>query len=139
MNMMCCSLCTSDFDSHPHLFFECKYSYQVWLIVKDDAFMHNVSASWDDIVIWLSSRAKSRSITSVIGKLMVAATAYFIWQERNNRLFANHARPPDILANVIKTTVRARLLKLKFKRNARVQSILSAWKIHGDTLFQDGY
>ncbi|XP_021996201.1 uncharacterized protein LOC110893399 [Helianthus annuus] len=30
MNMMCCLLCYENFDSHPHLFFECKFSSQVW-------------------------------------------------------------------------------------------------------------
>nr|XP_043629972.1 uncharacterized protein LOC122601272 [Erigeron canadensis] len=99
---------------------------QVWDAVKSDANMPSTSGSWNNITAWLIALAKSRSIIHVISRLVVAATAYFIWQERNNRMFANHARPPDILDNLIKDTVRSRLWRLKFKKTARVVSILDS-------------
>nr|XP_043612554.1 uncharacterized protein LOC122584457 [Erigeron canadensis] len=128
------SLCVSDYDSHGHLFFTYKYADKVWCEVKKVANMQHLSSSWDSIVLYLLSKAKSRSISSVLGRLVVAASAYYIWQERNNRLFKNHARPPDILVKTIKDTVRARLWKLKFKKTARVTSTLEAW-VFGENFF----
>ena len=137
MNMMCCSLCTADFDSHSHLFFECPYSSQVWCNIRRLASMQDVSTSWEDVSDWLVSKANSKSVSNIIGRLLVAATAYYIWQERNTRMFANHARPPDVLCNIIKETVRAKLWRLKFKRTARVLSVLGAWQVHGEAILQD--
>nr|XP_043639248.1 uncharacterized protein LOC122610318 [Erigeron canadensis] len=56
MNVMCCSLCIAAFDSHSHLFFECKYSMQVWLRVRNDAFMQHIPPKWNDIMDWLNAR-----------------------------------------------------------------------------------
>nr|XP_043612414.1 uncharacterized protein LOC122584265 [Erigeron canadensis] len=120
MDVMCCSLCIADFDSHTHLFFKCSYSNQVWCHMRGWANMHGVQPDWNSIMQWLIARAKSRSIGNVIGRLVVVASAYYIWQERNNRIFKNHARPPDILAKLIQDTVRSRLWKLRFKKTARV-------------------
>nr|XP_043625571.1 uncharacterized protein LOC122596997 [Erigeron canadensis] len=92
----------------------------VWCHMRGWANMHGVQPDWNSIMQWLIARAKSRSIGNVIGRLVVAASAYYIWQERNNRIFKNHARPPDILAKLIQDTVRSRLWKLRFKKTARV-------------------
>nr|XP_043619790.1 putative aldehyde oxidase Art an 7 [Erigeron canadensis] len=54
-------------------------SLPVWLRVKHLAKMHQVNSRWDDIYDWLIPRAKSNLARSVIGKLLVAASAYFIW------------------------------------------------------------
>nr|XP_043629971.1 uncharacterized protein LOC122601271 [Erigeron canadensis] len=138
MNMMCCSLCVSDYDSHGHLFFMCKYADRVWGEVKRSVNMQHIPSDWDSIVSYLLSKAKSRSISSVLGRDVVAATAYYVWQERNNRLFKNHARPFANLVKVIKDTVGARLWNLKFKKTAWVSYTLEAWNIMGEFQFQDG-
>ncbi|KAK1429871.1 hypothetical protein QVD17_12158 [Tagetes erecta] len=129
MNMMCCLLCYSNIDSHSHLFFECKYANSVWDKVKERAGMSNVRANWNDITSWLCSRSKSRSLKNVVARLLVAGTVYYIWQERNNRLFNNHARPPDILSNTILDTIRYRLMGLKLKQTEAVVQQLAEWKI----------
>nr|XP_043629997.1 uncharacterized protein LOC122601296 [Erigeron canadensis] len=59
----------------------------VWNAVKGYASMQAVSNSWGDITNWMIVRSKSRSLSNVVGRLIVAATAYFIWHERNNRMF----------------------------------------------------
>ncbi|GJV17869.1 hypothetical protein Tco_1363192 [Tanacetum coccineum] len=56
----------------------------------------NIYAHYRDSLIPIASR---RSILSLIAKLVVAASAYYIWQERNWRLFKNCKRKPiQILA-----------------------------------------
>ncbi|KAK1441009.1 hypothetical protein QVD17_06845 [Tagetes erecta] len=129
MNMMCCLLCYSNIDSHSHLFFECKYANSVWDKVKERAGMSDVRANWNDITSWLCSRSKSRSLKNVVARLLVAGAVYYIWQERNNRLFNNHARPPDILSNTILDTIRYRLMGLKLKQTEAVVQQLAEWKI----------
>ncbi|KAK1440857.1 hypothetical protein QVD17_06689 [Tagetes erecta] len=101
----------------------------VWNRVKGKAGMHNVSARWNEVTSWLCDRAKSSTLLSIVSKLLVAGSVYYIWQERCNRLFMNHARPPDILAKTIMDTVRYRLMGLKIKQTERSRQILQDWNI----------
>ncbi|XP_022020017.1 uncharacterized protein LOC110920089 [Helianthus annuus] len=138
MNMMCCLLCYADVDSHAHLFFECKFSSQVWCSVRNKGGMASVGSKWDTIVAWLSSRASSKSAINFVSRIVVATTAYIVWQEQNARLFKNHARPPDVLCEIILATVRYKLMGLKFKHTVRVRSLLDDWGIHGDSVIDNG-
>ncbi|XP_022024350.1 uncharacterized protein LOC110924667 [Helianthus annuus] len=101
MNMMCCLLCYENNDSRSHLFFECKFSTQVWLTVRHKVGMDSVQPKWGDIVDWLLVRVKSKSAANYVARLLVAASAYVIWQERNARLFKNQLRPPETISAII--------------------------------------
>ncbi|XP_021979869.1 uncharacterized protein LOC110875992 [Helianthus annuus] len=138
MNMICCLLCYEDIDSHHHLFFECKFSAQIWDRVRIEAGMRNVEPKWSAIVDWLRHRARSKSAANLICRLIVAASAYAIWRERNNRFFKNHARPPENVCDSIFDMVRYKLMGLKFKNTPKVRALLDKWKIHGDSVVDDG-
>ncbi|XP_022030685.1 uncharacterized protein LOC110931607 [Helianthus annuus] len=60
MNMMCCLLCYENFDSHQHLFFECKFSDKVWNMIRSKVGMVVVSSRWVDIIDWLCARVRSK-------------------------------------------------------------------------------
>ncbi|XP_022040861.1 uncharacterized protein LOC110943397 [Helianthus annuus] len=138
MNMMCCLLCYQNFDSHPHLFFECKYSSQVWHIIQSKVSMDAVSPMWTDIVDWLLVRARSKSAMNYVAKILTAAAVYFIWQERNARLFKNQLRPPEKLSEIILNTVRYKLIGAKLKNTASVRRLLGEWEIRGGHVDDDG-
>ncbi|KAF5822234.1 putative reverse transcriptase zinc-binding domain-containing protein [Helianthus annuus] len=129
MNLMCCLLCKKGMDSHNHLFFECSYSNQIWCSLRSKFGMTHIQGKWDDIATWLIPRATSKSARIVIAKLVMAATAYYIWQERNARYFKNQLRRPEKLEELIVETVRLKLHSFKFKKNDRVTRILKDWKI----------
>ncbi|XP_022040391.1 uncharacterized protein LOC110942939 [Helianthus annuus] len=87
-NMMCCLLCNRGLETHEHLFFECPYSNQIWALIRKKMDMIQIDGKWEDVVAWVIPNAKSKRLIWVIRKL-VAATAYFAWQERNSRFFNN--------------------------------------------------
>nr|GEV24118.1 reverse transcriptase domain, reverse transcriptase zinc-binding domain protein [Tanacetum cinerariifolium] len=89
LNTMVCTLCETQPDSHAHLFFECVFSQQVWHHLKGLASIPNSSDSIDVIINDIKPFATRRTSRSLIAKLVVAETTYFIWQERNRRLFKN--------------------------------------------------
>nr|GEZ37342.1 retrovirus-related Pol polyprotein from transposon TNT 1-94 [Tanacetum cinerariifolium] len=81
-----------------------------------------------DMLVWtnLSNEdAKRRSVRSVISKLVFAASCYFIWQERYSRLFLKKKkiRSPDQVIDVIKSTVRLKLLSCRFKKTSKVECL----------------
>ncbi|KAL9997817.1 hypothetical protein Hdeb2414_s0597g00922081 [Helianthus debilis subsp. tardiflorus] len=138
MNMMCCLLCYKDYDSHDHLFFSCYYSTQVWFHIRAHAEMENVQPVWSDVFTEMIQRKASKRIEVIVARLTVAAAAYYIWKERNTRLFQNNARPPDKLAQEILSTVRYKLMGLKFKESARMARMLEKWNIRGDEDYDMG-
>ncbi|XP_022003164.1 uncharacterized protein LOC110900587 [Helianthus annuus] len=131
MNMMCCLLCYANHDSHSHLFFECKYSSQVWHKVRQKVGMVAVQPIWNDITNWLIEHSKPNTAVGFVARLVVAASAYFIWQERNSRLFKNQLRPPETLSEIVLQQVRYKLMGAKLKNCVNVRRLLEEWGIEG--------
>ncbi|GKG58458.1 hypothetical protein Tco_0592237, partial [Tanacetum coccineum] len=65
--------------------------------------------------------AKRKSSKSIIGKLVVAAAAYFVWQERNRRLFKHTKRSAKEVTkevtDCIMSSVRMKLLSCHLKKS----------------------
>ncbi|GKE92095.1 hypothetical protein Tco_1573190, partial [Tanacetum coccineum] len=69
------------------------------------------------IIDHIGAKAKRRMTPIVITKLVVVALAYFIWQERNWRLFKNTKRSLIQVIECITSAVRLKLLSCHFKRS----------------------
>ncbi|GJT98864.1 RNA-directed DNA polymerase, eukaryota, reverse transcriptase zinc-binding domain protein [Tanacetum coccineum] len=108
--------------------------FSVWQQVQSFTGVPNMPSSLDMIVNLLSPEARERSARSIIVKLVFAASCYFIWQERNNRLFKNQKRSEDQLIEVIKSTVRLKLLSCKFKKTTNIEFFLHLWKLPSDPM-----
>ena len=124
-----CPLCKTQPDSHEHLFFECPFSIKVWKSVVEAAGMRGVSSKWSDIVAWLLPISKENKVTTIVGRLVVAASTYFVWQEYNNRIDGKGGRQPDGVAQVILDMVRLKLASIRFKKSIRVDQMKRTWKI----------
>nr|GEY66007.1 hypothetical protein [Tanacetum cinerariifolium] len=99
-----CPLCKTQLDSHSHLFFECNFSTKVWLAIRHLAGMDTIGPNLSDIIMHLTPIAHRRTKDSIFGKLILAAPAYFIWVERNNRLFRSLSKNVDDVCDMIKVT-----------------------------------
>ena len=124
-----CSLCNLESESHSHLFFECKFSKDVWdqVCIRADIDVNLID--FDSVISRLVPLAKRRSVRSVVSKLVVAATTYLIWKERNDRIFKKRKRSREQVVESILATVRLKLLTFTFKKSKRVETMLHAWKL----------
>ncbi|GJS32608.1 reverse transcriptase zinc-binding domain-containing protein [Tanacetum coccineum] len=129
LTLIRCPLCDEVPDSHSHLFFECSFSSKVWCYVRRLAELDSVPPLMHLIVIRLLSISTKRTTRSIIGRLVLAATSYFIWLERNNRLFKNTRKSPEDIRDMVMTTVRLKLLSFRFKHTSRVQELLAKWNM----------
>ncbi|KAI3715165.1 hypothetical protein L6452_22135 [Arctium lappa] len=102
-----CPLCEVEQDSHRHLFFQCVFAHDVWQRIKFFANLEEWPDGWDDIVELLSDDSYARK--PLASKLFVAASVYYIWRERNNRLFRNAAISVDQIVQDIRNIVTMRL------------------------------
>ncbi|GKB93677.1 hypothetical protein Tco_0979814, partial [Tanacetum coccineum] len=101
----------------------------VLLYIRHLANMEVVNPSIQDILTHLQPIARQRTANSIVCKLLLAASSYYIWIERNNRLFKNAKRSPEELRDSIMVTVRLKLMTFRFKNIANVTRMLDRWKM----------
>ncbi|XP_071714268.1 uncharacterized protein [Rutidosis leptorrhynchoides] len=121
-----CSLCKSCSNSHDHLFFECKFSTRVWKKVSNMLIHPINSIKWRDILESFIPDAHRNLARIVVSKLCFAASVYFIWQERNNRIFKGVGRSEEKLFEIIFSMVRLKLMTIKFKDSDEVKHLKSS-------------
>ncbi|MFS7917031.1 putative reverse transcriptase zinc-binding domain-containing protein [Helianthus anomalus] len=113
-----CSLCKSTQDSHSHLFFECQFSRKIWDNLKSVTKIGSNEFSWALVVNYMCSLPGTNSVWSIINRLTLGAAVYYIWQERNLRVHESRSRSADEVLNLIKETVRLRLMGVKVAKTA---------------------
>ncbi|GJS19319.1 RNA-directed DNA polymerase, eukaryota, reverse transcriptase zinc-binding domain protein [Tanacetum coccineum] len=106
----------------------------VWDSMKVMAGLSNVMGSIDIIIDTLIPMSKRRSARSVVAKIVVAACCYYIWQERNFRLFKNLKRSPQQVIDCIKVTVRLKLLSCYFKKSKDAMEVIHLWELPNSIL-----
>ncbi|XP_021979813.1 uncharacterized protein LOC110875929 [Helianthus annuus] len=130
--LMCCPLCKYGRDSRDHLFFQCSFSAKIWNIVNKRVDMGNVNDTWSSIMAWIEQHASSKKLEHIVCKLVVAASTYFIWQERNNRLFSHLQRREETVAQLILDMVRLRIMGFKVGGDIGHRKLLERWEIMED-------
>lgn len=138
LNLLRCLFCDNQPDSHAHLFFECPFSLQVWTRVCALCGMDNVPPRLDDVVSFLIPLSKGRSASGVISRLLLAASCYSIWGERNSRLFKKGMKSYTQVFDDIVSIVRLKILSFRFSKNSmRIRRILDTWKLPGSVIIAD--
>ncbi|XP_071713064.1 inositol hexakisphosphate and diphosphoinositol-pentakisphosphate kinase VIP2-like [Rutidosis leptorrhynchoides] len=72
-DLLVCSLCKLQPDSHNHLFFECKFSVEVWEKAKFIA-IPCIRNKWKEIIQMLNPAAKRKVVRIIVAKVLFAAT-----------------------------------------------------------------
>ncbi|GJR96166.1 RNA-directed DNA polymerase, eukaryota, reverse transcriptase zinc-binding domain protein [Tanacetum coccineum] len=123
-----CALCNKCADSHNHLFFTCEFSNEVW---NDLLKLLNVrlSRQWDHIVSEMKTLPSNKSIWSIVRRLVCSVAVYYIWQERNNRLFKKEKRDKKTIFNIVIKTIRMKLMGIKVKDSRTVKEVEEKWNI----------
>nr|GEV81049.1 reverse transcriptase domain, reverse transcriptase zinc-binding domain protein [Tanacetum cinerariifolium] len=74
---------------------------KVWYYVRELAGMDHVLPILHDILASLYPMRNKRTTRSIFGKLLVAASSYFIWLERNNRVFKKVKKSPEDIRDIV--------------------------------------
>ncbi|GJS69909.1 hypothetical protein Tco_0702750 [Tanacetum coccineum] len=70
-----------------------------------------------NVVDTLAGMRGKKSIGNVVNKLILATTVYFIWQERNFKMFKDESRTEDVLTKAIYDSVRSKLMTVRVKKS----------------------
>jgi hypothetical protein len=122
-----CAFCQDVQDSHSHLFFECNYPLAVWNEFKSLVRLDHAPSSLDELVLFLKKLPINKSVWSILQRLVLGALVYYLWQERNLRLFQKKSRSVVELCKLIREVIRLRCLSLKFKPSLQVRDAAELW------------
>ncbi|GJW80994.1 reverse transcriptase domain, reverse transcriptase zinc-binding domain protein [Tanacetum coccineum] len=139
LNLLRCPLCDLIPDSHDHLFFECAFSLQVWFKVCVLYGMDSIPPRLIDVTTFITLISKGKMAVSILSRLVFAATSYYIWLERNGRIFKKKTSSPDQIVDVIISMVWLKLVTFKFKKMSTwSRLLLDQWKIPSYCIIHDG-
>nr|GEU47326.1 reverse transcriptase domain, reverse transcriptase zinc-binding domain protein [Tanacetum cinerariifolium] len=112
-------------DSHDHLFFQCKYAMKAWKGISSLSFRMGKQYRLEDQVNSIVRNNMENSFGQVVDKLILAASVYYIWKERNWRIFKDKKRTVEYLIKQIKNSVKEKFLTMKVKNS---KNVIWDWK-----------
>lgn len=126
---MRCPLCKSCPDSHDHIFFQCQFSQIVWNEFQNKEALRKRPLTWKDTISALTTWFPNKSVNSIVGKLVFGAMVYYLWQERNKRLFTQERRSEKNIIDIITDSVRMRLMGLQVIKTNQVIKVFHRWNV----------
>ncbi|XP_074289367.1 uncharacterized protein LOC141614521 [Silene latifolia] len=105
-----CIFCKQDNEKHAHLFFNCVFSSKIWECIQRWLQISGRSSDAKSELLWSSDRRHGRHWKNGWVRASIAATCYYLWEERNSRVFNGFERTSEQLLHVIRVTVSSRVL-----------------------------
>ncbi|KAH0752152.1 hypothetical protein KY285_005300 [Solanum tuberosum] len=96
-----CPLCMEAHETHQHLFFTCIYSRMLCQKLLNWLSINRASNGWTEELNWAVEHASSKTIIAEVYRMTLAAIIYYIWQERNYRIFQNKERNIEMINRAI--------------------------------------
>lgn len=78
---------------------------------------------------WLLPISKQNNVTSIVGRLILVASSYFVWQGQSNRVHGKSERNLEQLSKIIVERVILKLASFRFKKKVSVDKMKNTWKI----------
>jgi len=124
-----CILCAAHEESHNHLFFDCHYSNSVWRTICSKGNVQWPSLPWNQLLIWAANTyRKGKDIMHTIPRLMLSTTVYFLWHERNRRIFSQQFQSHHSTSRDILELIRTHIINMEHKRPIP-DSVCHTWGI----------
>ncbi|GJV18645.1 hypothetical protein Tco_1367665 [Tanacetum coccineum] len=104
---------------------ECRITSKLWRSLKKQENFDFMPDNWDAIMAAMTQLRHNRSIKSVLRRIILAACIYFIWNERNKRLFTSDKKDSNDLTAEIVNYVRLKLTSLTVKMTSLTEEVLN--------------
>lgn len=120
-----CLLCNNAPESRSHLFFDCSFSWPIWLNSLR-TLRFTSSRCWEEIIEDLRTFRGTRAARTI---LLIAwqATIYALWNERNCRLHRQLYRTTHSLSGEIDQNVRRRIASIRHDDPQLSSDMLCFW------------
>ncbi|KAE8729631.1 hypothetical protein F3Y22_tig00003480pilonHSYRG00012 [Hibiscus syriacus] len=98
--------CKEEIQTRNHLFTDCHFAKALWNSILQRTHLRKPHMSWETQLDWSCREWKGKSLISTVLRIAWNAYIYFIWEERNRRIFQNRNREMEQLLKNIKEQVR---------------------------------
>lgn len=78
---------------------------------------------WENVIEYYINSPNNNSIISVLQRIVLATTVYYIWKERNSRLFTGELQREEVTLKIIVENVRLQLFGIRVKKSANVINV----------------
>lgn len=100
-----CCLCSRYEKTRDHLLLTCDYSFELWnLVLSHLNPFWTLFRSWLELLSWI--KATFSVALSLLKKLVIQATIFHLWKQRNNVLHNNISIPANTIYKGIEREVR---------------------------------
>ncbi|XP_060182396.1 uncharacterized protein LOC132612070 [Lycium barbarum] len=96
-----CPLCEGADENIRHIFFLCPISALIWQKILHWQGISKPVPGWLEEQNWAKSNAAGNNSKAEIYRMPLAGCVYYLWQERNQRLFQNKKRTKDTMLGQI--------------------------------------
>ncbi|KAG2262578.1 hypothetical protein Bca52824_069657 [Brassica carinata] len=122
-----CCFCDNFPETRDHIFLRCEYSEQLWtLILRRLGYQAVMFHTWTALLEW--SDIKDTTCPTTLRLLVIQATIYKIWFERNARLHSSPTSTPQGCFKIIDRLVRQAIIARKNRKSFR--TLLRHWLKH---------
>ncbi|KAI8564455.1 hypothetical protein RHMOL_Rhmol03G0183200 [Rhododendron molle] len=104
-------------------------SAKIWESIPDKFQIHRPTSKWEDELDWALNFSKGIAYQALTFKLAFAAGVYFIWLERNSRVFGGGSKSPDEIFACIQANLRLRICTWRNIPNTNIREIDGAENI----------
>ncbi|KAL2247318.1 UNVERIFIED_CONTAM: hypothetical protein Sindi_2584100 [Sesamum indicum] len=133
-----CTLCDEGAtESHPHLFFRCRFSRQCLYEIRRRIRFHWPNRDWATDIEWATRKWRGKHIINRAYRTLLASCVYHIWRERNLMRFEHTERTPATLSILIIDDVRQRILSVDLASSVSTRALYRLWRIpwvEGETI-----
>ena len=88
-----------------------------------------LSDTWESLTEQFANGTCDNTIDSVLSRIVIATAVYYIWKERNTRMFTGEELDNQVLWSLIVEKIRIQLMCLKVKRSTQVLKIAKEWEV----------
>ncbi|XP_058217275.1 uncharacterized protein LOC131328341 [Rhododendron vialii] len=130
-----CVLCSQRDETLQHLFFACSYFRSIWMVILQRFLVQRDPEEWDSELRWAIDHCRGKSFRSFLLKLVLAAGVYYIWLERNSRVFGgNHRGVAQVLASIEDNVRLLVCTREHFPNSLENERLCCSWNISSRVL-----
>uniref|UniRef100_A0A6N2KRN2 Reverse transcriptase zinc-binding domain-containing protein n=1 Tax=Salix viminalis TaxID=40686 RepID=A0A6N2KRN2_SALVM len=107
-----CVLCRESPETHGHLFFECGYSRELWEVIASKVHLNIPNMNGIPLLMWAATNCTGKKrFDHLLSRHALLIATYFVWQERNRRVFQNQWKTSRTLTGEALHQLRTLLLQ----------------------------
>ncbi|XP_009113173.1 uncharacterized protein LOC103838475 [Brassica rapa] len=103
-----CVLCNNAPESRSHLFFECKFSAQLWEFIAKGLLCNLFTTTLSEIIPIISDKTREKKSLLCI-RYAFQAVLYALWRERNKLKHGDKMMPLPVLKRVAEKRIHNRI------------------------------